>query len=82
MKLYLTDFGHEKGWALDPAPVAVTAWENPWRIPPEKNDPYLRQAFRDVEVLEPGLALPGGETFVSLARRIYEPYLLARVEQP
>ncbi len=75
------DFGHEKGWALDPAPVAVTAWENPWRIPPEKNDPYLRQAFRDVEVLAPGLALPGGETFVSLARRIYEPYLLARVEQ-
>ena len=75
------DFGHEKGWALDPVPQATTAWEDPWRIPPEKNDPYLRQAFRDVEVLQPGLALPGGQTFVSLARRIYEPYLLARVER-
>ena len=68
-----------KSFGLVESAMAIIAL---WRIPPEKNDPYLRQAFRDVEVLAPGLALPGGETFVSLARRIYEPYLLARVEQP
>ncbi len=50
-------------------------------MPAERNDPYLRQAFRDVEPLTTGLVLPGGEGFASLARRIYEPYLLARVER-
>lgn len=75
------DLGHAKGWSLDPSPPAIAAWEDDRGMPPEQSDPYLRQAFRDVEILTPRLVLPGGEGFASLARRIYEPYLLARVER-
>jgi exodeoxyribonuclease V gamma subunit len=75
------DFGHAKGWVDAPVPRATAAWEDDRGMPAERNDPYLRQVFRDVEPLKPGLVLPGGEGFASLARRIYEPYLLARVER-
>ncbi|MEE2673770.1 MAG: exodeoxyribonuclease V subunit gamma [Myxococcota bacterium] len=75
------DFGRKQEGVPGLAPKAVAAWEDSWGRPPEKNDPYLRQAFRDIDVLDPGLVLPGGESFVSLAERIYEPYLSQRVER-
>ena len=76
---YAVPIANAKGWSDTAAPAATAAWEDGGRIPAERSDPYLRQAFRDVEVLEPGVLLPGGEGFASLAKKVYEPYLLARV---
>jgi hypothetical protein len=42
----------------------------------ESEDAYLLQAFRDVDPFAAGL--PGGETFESVTRRVYEPYLERR----
>jgi exodeoxyribonuclease V gamma subunit len=75
------DFGHQHGWAPNPVSQAIAAWEDDRGTPAERNDPYLRQAFRDVELLQPDLALPGGEGFASLAQRVYQPYLLARTQR-
>ena len=70
--------GHRKGWSRDPVSKATSAWSDDWNAPAERDDPYLRQAFGGVEILQPDCVLPGGEAFASLARRIYEPYLQAQ----
>lgn len=75
------DAGRKGEWSRAPVPQAIAAWEDEHGMPPEQTDAYLRQAFRDVPLLSPGLALPGGEDFASLARRVYEPYLAVRAER-
>jgi exodeoxyribonuclease V gamma subunit len=74
------DLGFEKGWLEEVAPAIAQRWETARRdVPPESRDPYLHQAFGDIELLAAG-PVPGGDDFASLARRIYEPYLEAREE--
>jgi len=69
--------GAKAGWRAGPAPQAITAWEQGGGRPPEQRDPYLHQAFGDLDLLEVP-PLPGAGDFESLARRVYEPYLAAR----
>jgi exodeoxyribonuclease V gamma subunit len=42
--------------------------------PPDREDHYLLQAFRDVDPLDPSVVIPG-IGFAEAARRVWEPYL-------
>jgi exodeoxyribonuclease V gamma subunit len=64
------------GWHDAPLEAARREWENSFVGVSESDDAYLLQAFRDVDPFAAGL--PGGETFESVTRRVYEPYLERR----
>ena len=74
-------YGAKHGWPDEVASRARSAWVPGGSFTgagKDRSEAYLAQAFRDVEPLDPDTALPGGETFVSLTRRIYAPYLSER----
>ncbi len=68
------------GWQREPVSAARRGWQQDGAVPAERTDPYLLQAFRDVDPLDPSCALPGGLDFAGLSRRVFEPYLLALQE--
>ncbi len=74
------EYAVKHGWDGGVAASARRAWEPSTDFVggADRNEVYLAQAFRDVDPLDPATPLPGGETFLSLVRRIYEPYLVAK----
>jgi exodeoxyribonuclease V gamma subunit len=68
----------KRGWQAGPVSAARARFEDGQPpMGPERADPFLLQAFRDVDPLEPDCPLPGDLCFGSLARRVFEPYLQA-----
>jgi exodeoxyribonuclease V gamma subunit len=70
--------GVKQGWNGTSLRTARNAWEGS-QLPGDRVDPYLAQAYRDVDPLDPEAGLPG-LGFSELARRVWAPYL-SRVEQ-
>lgn len=66
-------------WPLEPIDAARDAWERGGGAsPPDRDDAYLLQAFRDVDPLDPEAPLPGDAVFGRVVQRVYEPYLRVR----
>jgi exodeoxyribonuclease V gamma subunit len=67
----------KSGWQDESTAAAFSAWDQGRGVPTESSDPYLLQAFRDVDLFDPACELPGGLGFAGVARQVFEPYLLA-----
>jgi exodeoxyribonuclease V gamma subunit len=67
--------GEKWGYRDEASKSASASWTGYAGGPPAgRDDPYLAQAFRDVDPLDPRAPIPGPR-FADLARRVYEPYL-------
>ena len=60
--------------------AARQVWDDSYAMTPEKDDPFIRQLFRDLDPLSPDFEPAPGLGFEALASRVFGPLLACREE--